>query len=389
MTDKLLKKYEYGIYRCVRCGVCRAKYTENVRRVCPSREFTGGFEQHFARGRIAIARGLLEGEIDYSPELAESIGSCTTCGNCTQQCSIVNEETGEFIVDVVKFIEAMRADLADRDMLMDKQKVLVTRVEEHRNPYGEPIPKRLDWAKELEIPNKASIMFFVGCTSSFRRQEIAQATAKVLKKIGVEFGVSGEEWCCGSPLLRTGSRRIVEKLIEKNVSALGSVESVITSCPGCYKTLKEDYPEFLGDMPFEVLHISEFLAGMLDKGEMDFKKPQNLVVTYHDPCHLGRHLKVYEEPRKLLRSIPGINFVEMDATKENAFCCGAGGGVKITFPEVALGSAEYRLTQANEVGAELIVSVCPFCKTNIQDAIEKKENTIKFADLMELLDSAL
>ena len=131
------------------------------------------------------------------------------------------------------------------------------------------------------------------------------------------------------------------------------------------------------------------LAGKLDKGEIEYKNPQDLVVTYHDPCHLGRHMKVYEEPRNLLKSIPGIKLVEMDAIRENAFCCGAGGGVKITFPDVALGSAEYRVTQAKETGAEQIVSICPFCKTNIQDAIDNSKDTIKFTDLMELIDKTL
>jgi len=380
-----LEKYKRNVYSCVRCGICRAKYDENVRRVCPIREHSGGFDTHYAKGRIVIARGILEGKLKYSNGIADVLTYCTTCRNCIEACGAVDMTTGNPKIDSTTVTEAMRADIVNLDLTPEPYKKLSSRIEKDRNPYGEPKENRNKWAEELDIPEKADTMLFVGCTLCYRRMEIPIATAKILKKLNIPFGILKDEWCCGSPLWRTGARKLAEKMARHNIEALKDAKTVITSCAGCARVLKDDYPKILGNLPFEVLHFTEFLHSLVNEGKLKPEKRIVKKVTYHDPCHIGRHLGIYDEPREVLKSIPGIQLREMYPTRENAWCCGAGGGVKICHPELAIEIATDRLGHAKEVGAEAIVSSCPFCKTNLLDAIKKTGSNLEMHDITELV----
>jgi heterodisulfide reductase subunit D len=223
--------------------------------------------------------------------------------------------------------------------------------------------------------------------ATYRAKEIARSTIELLKKAGVDFKLLGkDEWCCGSVLLRTGNTKIVKEMAEHNIEAFKKSDTaqVITSCAGCYRTLKKDYEEIFGKQDFEVVHIVDFLEKLIEEGKLKFPKV-NMKVTYHDPCHLGRHMGVYESPRKILKSIPGLELVEMARNRQNARCCGAGGGVRSAFRDLSNKMADARLKEAEETGADVLTSACPFCTFAFRDAAKRNGSKMRVLDLPELL----
>jgi len=239
-------------------------------------------------------------------------------------------------------------------------------------------------------------LYFTGCTSSYREKNIAKATVNALNKADISFDVLGEEeWCCGSPLLRTGQREKAIEVARHNVEAIkkSGAKTVVTSCAGCYRTLKVDYPNLLGkrNIKFDVIHSSQLFASMINEKKVSLENI-GLDVTYHDPCHLGRHMEiydkpVYEEPRNVLGLIANIH--EMPRNRENTWCCGSGGGVKSAFPDFALWTANKRIEEVESVGVSTIVTTCPFCVRNLRDAIEVSNKPLKVIDLMELVEKAI
>ena len=214
-----------------------------------------------------------------------------------------------------------------------------------------------------------SMIYFRGCTAREKETSIKDATEMLLDFAGVDYRVLDDEKCCGSVLLRTGFIEEAQKQIEKNTKELVG-DLILTSCAGCYKTLKDDYEGL------DVIHISQFLNQLIDEGKLNFTK-HDLKVTYHDSCHLGRHCDVFDEPRNVISNV--ANMVEMENVRENSICCGAGGGVKSAYPEIASQMADSRIKQAINTGAELLVTPCPFCKLNLKD------RGIDVVDLTEFL----
>lgn len=374
-----LEKYKKDVYKCTRCGYCREmiRDSDGTYLICPVREIMG-FESYFARGRMLQARHILEGKVPYSPALAERVYSCMTCGNCKDHCGAE--------IDLVSVYEAMREDLANAGSGLDAHRRFVESVEKDKNPYFEPKADRLKWANGIELRNDGKLIYFVGCTSSYRRQEIAKATAKILERTNADFRVMADEWCCGSPLLRTGYKKQSLELARHNLKAFEDAETIITSCAGCYKTIKLDYPKIVGEVPIKVLHTSEYVLSLIRDGRLEFNKEVEKVVTYHDPCHLSRGGGVYEAPREVLKSIPGITFKEMYPTGKNSLCCGAGGGVKSGFKDLAVRIAEeFKIKPSEELGVNTIVTTCPFCKTNMIDAAMNAGSKIEVVDLAELI----
>ena len=213
------------------------------------------------------------------------------------------------------------------------------------------------------------MLYFRGCTAREKETNISKATEKLLKSAGVDYHVLDDEKCCGSVLLRTGFSEDAQRQIEKNTEILKG-EKILTSCAGCYKTLKDDYEGL------DVIHISQFLSRLIREGKLDFSK-KDFDVTYHDSCHLGRHSDVFDEPREVIESV--ANLVEMENCRENSLCCGAGGGVKSAYPEVANQMASSRLAQVRETGCKTLVTPCPFCKLNLEN------DDIEVLDLTEFL----
>jgi len=374
------KKFlEMAFDRCIKCSTCKQSYKE-FEPCCPSGErFL--FESYWASGRIRTIRGLINGDLDWTEELLKPIFACTTCGACMDSCNAPHAD------DIVNMIEALRELAVSHIGPAKNQEFLVSRCEESCNPYGEPHSDNQDLKKKYDLPNEAEWVYFIGCTSNYRQQGIRDSTLRFLKKKGIDFTLI-DEHCCTSPMIRTGQLSIVRDYMEYNIAQIknAGAKKVITSCAGCYKTLKRDFKRFNHDYDFEVFHTVEVIKDLLDSKKIKFKSEYNKIVTYHDPCHLGRHMGIYEIPREIYKQIPGIKLIEMKRNRNFAWCCGAGGGVKIGFPDWSLEVSHERLKEAQQTGATVISSTCPFCQRNLADANDKYMYDFEILDLVEIID---
>lgn len=221
------------------------------------------------------------------------------------------------------------------------------------------------------------MLYFRGCTAREKETSIQDATEKLLALAGVDYQILEDEKCCGSVLLRTGFLKEAQEQIEKNTNVLKG-QKILTSCAGCYKTLSEDYEGL------DVVHISQFLDSLIEEGKLDFDRA-DFNVTYHDSCHLARHMEVFDEPRNVIENVAEL--VEMQSNREKSLCCGAGGGVKSAYPEIANQMAESRLQQARDTGCKTLITACPFCKLNLTnddfEVLDLTEFLVKYGGLDE------
>jgi heterodisulfide reductase subunit D len=371
------------VHRCFRCGYC--KYTHDFEAFnCPSyKNFR--FESFSTGGRMWLIYGILSNQLQWDADIANVLYACTTCGNCMENCRF--DKFKDYLIDI---IEEARKQAVDRGFCPQNQKTILARTIDKGcfNPYGEPNSTNGELKKKYSLPDQAEWVYFIGCTSNYRQQNLRDATLRFLKKMEVSFTLIDEHCCC-SPLMRTGQTDPVREFIDYNISQFNNAKAtkIITSCAGCYRTLKKEWRKYSEDMDFEVYHTSELISRFIDEKQLSIKCNDQENVTYHDPCHLGRHMKVYDIPRHVINSIDGIKLVEMPRNKENAWCCGAGGGVKIGYPDWARDISGERLEEAEKTGAHLILSTCPFCKTNLNDANLHYEKGFKVLDLIEFIDS--
>ncbi|MHA2288683.1 MAG: (Fe-S)-binding protein [Promethearchaeota archaeon] len=390
---KHLAKVGPSVLQCISCGDCREQtdYTANPQKwgVCVAREHTSGFEPFFSRGKMQIIRSLWQGKLELSKDLAEVIFQCPTCNACAEACA--------YDMDNVALYEALRAELVDANYGLEAHIPMNKAMIDLLNPYERDNKLKKNWIKKLDFKindantETAEVLYFVGCTSALTPdlESVAINTAKVFNKLSIDFSVLGEhEICCGSVGLRTGDYKAFDSVAQKNYELFkkSGVKTIVTSCSGCYRTLKLDYEDKFKELGIEVLHTVEFLNEIINEKNVQLKN-LGVNVTYHDPCHSGRHVGLYEAPREILKKI--ANLKEMRAIKQSANCCGAGGGVKKGFPELALKIASSRIKEAEETGAEFVVSICPFCYRNLTDAITKTGSNLKMVDLMELVEQAL
>jgi len=380
--DELLE----NLAQCRRCGICRNAVYEDLGfdGVCPVWRNSSGFETSFMRGRIQVAQALIDGRLEKTAENVESIYTCMLCGNCTEIC------VAEF--DPAKTLEQVREFLAEapNDARDDVAKRIVT----HLNPYEDDNSIRRNWVEEVgfDVPTKASTIYYTGCTAGMRLPTIAISTAKILKAAAEDFGVLEEEPCCGSVMIRTGKVESAKENAERIKIAFdqAGAERIVVSCPGCLNTLKTDFPERFGIELPEVIHIVEFAAEIIRNGDLDFRGlGEKRKVTYHDPCHLGRELGIYEAPREILRAIPGIELVEMETKRAAALCCGSGGGVRSYDPDLAKRIGADRIRQALETGADVLATACPFCVNNLEEGARQEGSSIGVADIVDLLADSL
>ncbi|MDD5960572.1 MAG: (Fe-S)-binding protein [Methanobrevibacter wolinii] len=228
------------------------------------------------------------------------------------------------------------------------------------------------------------MLYFRGCTARERDSDIEESTRYILDKAGVDYHTLDNEECCGSVLLRSGFEEDALELMKKNLEDLKDEDLILTSCAGCYKTLCEDYKNLL-NADLNVIHISQFIKELIDEGKIEVNDNfSNLNVTYHDPCHLGRALKVFDEPRYVIKKY--ANLVEMENNRENSLCCGSGGGVKSAFPEISNDIAKNRIQQAKDTDSNVLISSCPFCKLNLNS---NSDDNMKVLDLSEFVAKAL
>ncbi len=381
------------ITTCISCGDCREAIdiTADPPKfgICVAREHTSGFEPFFSRGKMQIIRSIWHGKLNLSKELAEAIYQCPTCNACSEICA--------YEMNNAELYEALRAELVEAGYGLEPHAAMNHAMIDLLNPYGRDNKQKDDWLKKLDFKVKnaakeqAEILYFVGCTAALTPeiQKVAINTAQILKKLNIDFAVFGEnEVCCGSVAKRTGDLRAFNNVATKNKELFEKVGAkiIITSCAGCYRTLKIDYFDIMDALGIEVLHTTEYIHKKI-RGKNIKLKELGINATYHDPCHTGRHTGLYEEPRDLLRQM--TNLIEMKTIKGSAKCCGAGGGVKKGFPELSLEIAKSRIKEAEETGADTLVSICPFCFRNLSDAIKALNSNLKMIDLTELLNQAI
>ena len=382
---------------CTRCGEC-VKW-------CPTYAATDGKPGLAPRDKILRWRQYMNKsygiraklfgpqEIPQSEleEFKDDVHSCTTCGICGTVC-----ESG---INTVELWEALRANLVKKGIgPYGKQNMFPKLIGQYHNPYLLDQKDRLAWVPDdVKIEDKSDIVYFTGCTAGYKQLTLAFATSRVLNKLGIKFAMLGEdEWCCGSALIRTGQAHVNDmmplQVAKHNVEAImkKGAKKVLFACSGCFRAAKVDWPRLLGkELPFEVVHITEFLADQIKQGKIKWEKSIDKTITYHDPCHLGRHVGVYDAPRYVLTHIPGVNFVEMERIKEFQRCCGAGGGVKAGIPDLADGVAQSRVKDALETKADILSSACPFCKRNLMDGRDSMKADIDVEDVIELVAQAL
>ena len=382
MTTEGYLDWKDIVHRCFRCGYC--KFTQDFSDLnCPSYK-KYKFETYSTGGRMWLIYGIINGDLQWSQNLSNVLYACTTCGNCMENCKF--RKFNDFLIDI---IEAARAEAVKNGFCPEKHKVLLERIEnpENYNPYGEPNSDNTHLKEKYNLPEEAEWVYFIGCTSNYRQKNLRDATIRFLKKANVDFTLIDEHCCC-SPIMRTGQIGPVNDFMNYNITQINKTgaKKVITSCAGCYRTMKKDWLKLGADYGFEIYHTVELVKKLMDEGRLIIKSEYNKTVTYHDPCHLGRHMGIYEEPREVIGKIPGINLVEMPRNRENAWCCGAGGGVKIGYPEWSVEISQERLEEAKNTDASVISSVCPFCRTNLSDANEKYNMGFEVIDLIEILD---
>ncbi len=389
-----LEKFYQDVYNCGRCGTCARKFKGPVKGTCPVREHSSGFESTFSRGRTQVARAILEGDLEYTPQMAQRIYECLLCGNCRQACGALDPETLKPCIDVPAITKAMRADIFASGVAVPAGvKMLGEGVEKSHNVLGAPHETRTDWVTpDIKLSKNADLIYFPGCITSYKAPEVARATAKILNKADVPFSILGEEeWCCGDPLLMTGQLDLAKEVARHNYELLKG-KRVVASCAGCFRTLQELYPQLLGEeYQLDAVHTSQLLAELIESGKLKFKahKGEKKKVTYHDPCELGRDMKIFDEPRTVIQAIPGVELVEMARHGADAWCCGGGGGVKAVNYALSLEISKDKISDALETGAKTIVSGCPSCKQSISDAIKATGADLKVIDITELVAEAL
>ena len=360
LKTKNLDKVKDAVNVCTMCGFCKS--------VCPSFKAVK-WDSSAARGRVILSYGLLTGDLPADDSVVENIYTCTTCMDCVRRCPSK--------VNVVEIVEMCRADLVAGGHILPKHKAAAESILKNGNPFGEKdtMIERLG-----ATPKKAKIGYFPGCAATFRTPETTKAALSIFSKLKIDHTVVDCK-CCGSVMQRIGwDNKDVIKLMKHNISAIKKqgVETLVLSCAGCYRMFKEEYPKFV-DVPFKVLHMSEFLASQ--KLEL---RPLKAKATYHDPCHLGRHAKVYDAPRNVIKMIPELEFKEMKNNRDTGRCCGGGGGVRSAFPEESKKMAVARL---EETDAGIIITACPFCVNNLRFGMDGNEKRV--VDLTELVDELL
>jgi Fe-S oxidoreductase len=358
---------------CFQCGTCRA--------VCPYTRVTTDVNGLSAR------RMLHEAQLGLTDFESEEIWTCTTCAACVKQCP-----RGVEIIDFMSNLRRVEVELGV-GKIPDSLRRAMTTITSVGNPFGEAREGRADWAERLAVKpftKGMELLYFPGCFPAYdaRARKVAQATAGILEKAGVGFGIlGGQEDCCGESIRKTGNEKLFRSLAHSNIyaAAQNGVKKILTTCPHCYHTFKNEYPQFGGD--FEVIHYTQYLAQLIKEGRLKFSKELNRKVTYHDPCYLGRHNSIYEEPREILRSIPGLELVEISDSRQKSLCCGGGGGRIWLESKKGERLSDLRLEQAMGTGASILAVACPYCLTNFEDSRLTVGNgdNIEIRDIAELV----
>ncbi len=417
-----IQNFVYDMSRCIKCKGCTwvdhtympgAKFMTR----CPSAA-KYEFDAYGAYGKMRIGHAMAEGLLKWNEKALEIVYACTLCGACDVGCK------RNLDLEIELSLEALRVKaVQDGVGPMPAHKKIAQNIDRYHNSFGADPAQRTAWMPEGITPaKKADVLYFVGCSASYVNPEIARSTVKILHAAGTEFMLLPDEWCCGNILFSVGLLDQARELARRNLEEVRrtGAKTLLVSCAEGYRMWKVDVPKLMNiatdDLGFKVVHLVELVDEKVKNGELTFKKPLNTRLTYHDACNLGRlsdpwtpyegkrgwmgcvepRLKrrrgthgLYAQPRDILTAIPGVDLVEMPRTRENAFCCGAGRGAREAFPEFASWAAAHRMEEVREIGAETLVSACPWCKNNFAQAIKANGDDVQVRDISEVICAAL
>ena len=358
---------------CYQCGVCSASCPWNLVRT------------------FIVRRLIHQAQLGLTDFEDEEVWTCVACRLCVQRCP-----RGVEVPDIMRALRRVIVEVG-AGKVPDSLRLAVKNVSGVGNPLGEPREARADWAKDLGVKTYTKgteILYFPCCYQVYDPiiQKVARATVNVLKKADVDFGILGaEQTCCGESVRKAGNESLFQSLAQNNINVFteAGVTKILVTSPHCYHTFKEEYPEFGGN--FEVIHFSQYLAGLIKQGRLKFTKELNKRVTYHDSCCLGRYAGIYDEPRQVLESIPGLELVEMRDNREYALCCGGCAGRLWMETKKGERFSDLRIDQALETEANVLAAACPYCMVNFEDSVltSDKSDLIEVRDIAELVQETI
>ena len=411
-----LADYKRDMEGCSRCSSCKWVPFNQIKswrfaKNCPSM-CRYNFHAYSGSGKLIIGNSILEGRSELNDSIAEIVFRCQLCGACDAACKVYRDD-----IDLTEILLELRAHCIEQGQLMVEHMAMIDALKREDNVMGEPKAKRGEWAEGLAVKDinteQCEVMFHAGCRYSYDPdlRETVRGAVQLLLAAGVDVGIAGsEESCCGGRAYELGYRGEAENYADDLVSRIkaSGAKTLVTPCADGYAHLRYLYPRMGKDIPCEVLHITQYMERLVDEGKLRFKEEVPLLVTWHDPCHLGRmsepflvdwkedklqrpmSLKragrkgVYDTPRNLIASIPGMELTEMERIREYAWCCGAGGGVLEAFSDFAAWTAQERIEEALATGAEALVTSCPWCERVFKDAVAESGAAISVYDLTDL-----
>jgi Fe-S oxidoreductase len=420
-----LKDYQSDMEMCHRCSACKFIPLERVKRyehvnACPSIA-RYGFHAYSGGGRMAIALAMLDGRFGYTKGLLDVVYNCQMCGACDVSCKYAMD------MEVLEPMNELRITCVDDGQSVPALDRAINTLRKQGTMAPGVRAKRGEWAEGLDAKDltdqKSRVIYYAGCRTSFDKSlwKVARSTVTLIQKAGVDVAIAGtKEACCGGRAYQMGYKDDLIRQAKTNMEMFdkSGAEIVVTGCSECYHAFKVLYDKFHMKAKIEVLHSTEYFDRLIKEGKLRPSKRVAAKVTYHDPCHLGRlgepyahwqgervagHMYrfeppkvyrrgtygVYQPPRDVLKAIPGLEIIEMDRTREYAWCCGSGGGVKEANPEFAEWTGRERIDEAESTGADALVTACPGCERNFSDVTKTRGSGLKIFDIAELLEKAL
>jgi Fe-S oxidoreductase len=411
-----LKDYERDMEGCSRCSSCKWvpfnqikswRFAKNCPSICKY-----NFHAYSGSGRMIIALSLLQGRSELNDDVTDIIFQCQMCGACDTACKVYRDD-----IDISEVLLELRSHCIEQGQLVVEHMALIDALKREDNVLGEPKDKRGEWAEGLAVKDinqeTCDVLFHAGCRYCYDPdlRDTVRGQVKLLLKAGVDVGIAGkEESCCGGRPYELGYRGEAQNYAEDLLSRVkaSGASTLVTPCADGYAHFKYLYPRMGVELPCEVMHITQYTEKLISEGKLRFREEVPLLVTYHDPCHLGRmgepfltdwsgdklqrpmSLKrsgrkgIFDAPRNIITSIPGMELTEMERIREYSWCCGAGGGVLEAYPDFAAWTAAERIEEALATGAEALVTACPWCERVFNDAVTETGAAISVYDLNDL-----